>query len=88
QLEEYLREKKVKCFDNLPLRNLRDLEKIGHGGFAIVYSVTFQGKKYALKSLYNNLSLDDKAFRQIRREIKLLYSVKHPNIIKLHGVSR
>lgn len=34
------------------------------------------------------MSLDDKAFRQIRREIKLLYDVKHPNIIKLHGVSR
>ncbi|CAG8641278.1 35362_t:CDS:2, partial [Racocetra persica] len=58
------------------------------GGYAVVYSVIFQGKRYALKSLNINLSFDDKAFNQFKRELKLLYMVNHPNIVKFHGILR
>ncbi|CAG8476640.1 6601_t:CDS:2 [Scutellospora calospora] len=63
---------------------------IGQGGFAVVYSAIFQGKEYALKSLNNNITLDNKAFKQIRNEIKSLYNcnVVHSNIIKLYGFTR
>ncbi|RIB03737.1 kinase-like domain-containing protein [Gigaspora rosea] len=58
-------------------------------GFAIVYSAVFDGKTYALKSLNNNLGLNDKEFKQFRRELKLLYTIdNHPNIVKFYGVSR
>lgn len=67
-----------------------DHKIIGQGGFAVVYSTIFRGKKYALKSLNNNIVLDTKAFKQIKNEIKSLYNenINHPNIIKLHGFSR
>ncbi|RIB05339.1 kinase-like domain-containing protein [Gigaspora rosea] len=48
----------------------------------------FGGKKYALKSLNNNLYMDDKTFKQFKREIKVLYKVKHPNIIEFYGASK
>ncbi|CAG8764927.1 29246_t:CDS:2, partial [Racocetra persica] len=65
-----------------------DFKTIGNGGFAVVYSVVFEGNKYALKNLNGNICMGKKIFYQFRREIKILYKVDHPNIIKFHGVSR
>ncbi|CAG8819123.1 17771_t:CDS:1, partial [Racocetra fulgida] len=39
---------------------------IGIGGFAIVYSVTFEETKYALKSLNNNLHFDREMFNKFK----------------------
>ncbi|RIB20589.1 hypothetical protein C2G38_1184925 [Gigaspora rosea] len=60
---------------------------VGHGGSAVVYSAVFEEKKYALKSLNNNLSIDKKRFRMIKRELGLHYKLDHPNIVKFHGIS-
>ncbi|RIB12331.1 kinase-like domain-containing protein [Gigaspora rosea] len=65
-----------------------DLKCIGKGGYAVVYSAIFEGQIYAIKSLKNNLSFDDEAFKQVKRELKFLSTVDHPNIIKFHGISR
>ncbi|KAF0399949.1 kinase-like protein [Gigaspora margarita] len=62
---------------------------IGNGGFSTVYSADFQGKTYALKSLNNNLCLDNgDNFKKISQELKSLYTVKHPNVIKFYGTSK
>ncbi|CAG8494569.1 4526_t:CDS:2, partial [Racocetra fulgida] len=65
QLELYLKERGIKSFD------FSQCEKqiIGSGGFAIVYSVTFKGTKYALKSLNNNLHFDRETFNKFKREV-------------------
>ncbi|RIB10198.1 kinase-like domain-containing protein [Gigaspora rosea] len=65
-----------------------EVQEIGYGGFSTVYSASFQGKKYALKSLKKSLyAYDESFFKQIRREINLLYQTNHSNIIKLYGFS-
>ncbi|CAG8471384.1 16204_t:CDS:1 [Dentiscutata heterogama] len=84
-LESYLKKYIVKCFD---YSKFSDPIYIGHGGFATVHSTVFEGNKYALKKLNNNWCINKKAFNQLKCELKILYNVKHPNIIKFHGVSR
>ncbi|CAG8568798.1 23890_t:CDS:2, partial [Gigaspora rosea] len=45
-----------------------DLQLIGRGGSANVYSGNFQGKKFALKVLNTNLPMDDKTVKNLTRE--------------------
>ncbi|KAF0470041.1 kinase-like protein [Gigaspora margarita] len=87
ELEKYLKKKHIKSFEYSQCSNLK---RIGRGGYAIVYEATFQGQRYAIKSLNNNLSFaDKKIYQQFRHELKLLYAVEgHPNIVKFHGISR
>ncbi|CAG8609095.1 34668_t:CDS:2, partial [Racocetra persica] len=65
----------------------KDRKFVGRGGSAVVFSAVFEGEKYALKSLNNNLSIDKKIFKETKRELELLYNLNHPNIVKFHGVS-
>ncbi|CAG8596417.1 1789_t:CDS:2, partial [Scutellospora calospora] len=78
----------LKDIKNFEYSQFSEPQRIGQGGFAVVYSTVLQGEKYALKSLNNNLVLDDKAIKQIRRELKFLHMTNHPNVIKLYGTSR
>ncbi|CAG8632593.1 13826_t:CDS:2, partial [Cetraspora pellucida] len=65
ELEKNLKDWTIKHFD---YSQFSELQPIGQGGCANVYSAIFQGKKYALKSLHNNLSFDYKQFKQFMRE--------------------
>ncbi|CAG8542884.1 24104_t:CDS:2 [Dentiscutata erythropus] len=86
KLEKSLKLDDIKSFDYSQFGNLN---RIGEGGFAVVYSSTFNGQIYALKSLNLNLKFEEKEFRQLKREIKCLYTIEsHPNIVKFHGISR
>ncbi|CAG8630085.1 15566_t:CDS:2 [Dentiscutata erythropus] len=71
----------------LDCSQFNDKKPIGNGGSATVYSATFQGKIYALKSLNNNLCMNEKTFRKFIRELEILSKTCHRNIIKLYGVS-
>ncbi|CAG8670865.1 2073_t:CDS:1, partial [Racocetra fulgida] len=64
QLEAYLKN----CIKSYDYSQFSDVEKIGVGGYAVVYSATFNGQTYALKSLNNNLKFGDKEFKQFKRE--------------------
>ncbi|CAG8436223.1 9147_t:CDS:10 [Scutellospora calospora] len=64
QLENNLA--RIKKFDYSQFKNK---EIIGYGASAVVYSAVIQGKKYALKSLKNNLSFDKRALKRIKREV-------------------
>ncbi|CAG8630519.1 1041_t:CDS:10, partial [Dentiscutata heterogama] len=46
------------------------------------------GKKYALKSLNNNLYFDHETFKKFKHELELLHTIDHTNIIKFFGISR
>ncbi|KAF0424523.1 kinase-like protein [Gigaspora margarita] len=86
KLEIYLKNKNVKNFD---YSQCKDLKPIGEGGFGIVYSTTFQGTKYALKSLRKNLQLQEEDIKDFKRELDNFYKIKdHPNVIKFYGISR
>ncbi|KAF0480855.1 glycosyltransferase family 2 protein [Gigaspora margarita] len=84
KLEKYLNELDIKRFD---YSQCKDLKRIGQGRVSVVYLVTFQGEKYALKSLVNNLDIDNETFKLIRRKIKYNYRFNNPNIVKLYGFS-
>ncbi|CAG8540250.1 21472_t:CDS:2, partial [Cetraspora pellucida] len=76
---------RVKKFD---YSQFSDVTLIGSGKFTIIFSATFEDKKYALKSLNNNLKIDVKPIRLIKREIEILYDIEHENIIKFYGISK
>ncbi|CAG8800358.1 16708_t:CDS:2, partial [Racocetra persica] len=65
QLERYFEKYKIKKFDYSQHKNRKF---IGNGGFAVVYSATWDDKEYALKSLNNNLGLNGREFKQFKRE--------------------
>ncbi|KAF0349247.1 kinase-like protein [Gigaspora margarita] len=85
KLETSLKDHNIKYFD---YSQYSDFKPIGSGGYADVHSAIFEGQIYAIKSLKNNLYLDDRLFKKVESEIKLLYTILHPNIIKFDGISR
>lgn len=56
---------------------------IGEGTFSFVYlsKDSSNGNKYALKIMKKNTILKLKQVPQIFNEIKILFSLKHPNIV-------
>ncbi|KAF0503054.1 kinase-like protein [Gigaspora margarita] len=85
ELECILTDYSIKSYD---YSRFSDIQPIGRGGFAFVFSTVFQGKKYALKCLYNNLHLDVRTFKLLICELKHLLEVDHPNIIKFYGSTK
>ncbi|CAG8806505.1 28870_t:CDS:1, partial [Dentiscutata erythropus] len=65
QLEEYLKSKHIKSYDYSKFGNVK---RIGEGGFAVVYSATFNEQTYALKSLNNTLKFGEKELTQFKHE--------------------
>ncbi|CAG8544167.1 13675_t:CDS:2 [Dentiscutata heterogama] len=65
KIESYLKSADLKRFE---FSQFSDLKPIDNGGNAVVFSANFQNKKYALKSLNNNLFVDDRRFKDIKRE--------------------
>ncbi|CAG8768131.1 12618_t:CDS:2, partial [Racocetra persica] len=71
QLEASL--EKVKKFD---YSQFSDVRSIGSGKFAIVFSATFEDRKYALKSLHSNLQIDVRMIGRIKRERPSMDEIK------------
>ncbi|CAG8630928.1 14132_t:CDS:2 [Cetraspora pellucida] len=78
----------VERVKNFNYSQFTDVTLIESGKFAIIFSATFEDKKYALKSLNNNLKIDVKTIRRVKREIEILYDIEHENIIKFYGISK
>ncbi|CAG8702463.1 5958_t:CDS:2, partial [Racocetra fulgida] len=74
QLEKTLEGFGIRTFDYSQFRNTKI---VGCGGSAVVYSAVFQGKKYALKSLKNNLSFDKKILSETKHNS---YEISDPSI--------
>ncbi|CAG8691657.1 22105_t:CDS:10 [Dentiscutata erythropus] len=64
-------EKKLGDIKKFNYPEFKDRKFVGRGGSAVVYSALYQGEKYALKSLNNNLNLDKKIFKEITHVISL-----------------
>lgn len=62
-------------------------EEIGRGGFSIVYKVKTQktNKIYAMKVIPKKFALSKSkmALTELKNEIKIQKSIKHPNIVRL-----
>jgi len=71
-----------------PIEDVYELGKeIGRGGFSVVVEATEKktGKKYAIKCI-KKVSVEGEDIKLLRREIKIMKRVSHPNILKLYEV--
>jgi len=63
------------------------VKELGNGGFAVVYLVEDNDKPYALKlARHREASGDERqTHRRILRELSIITSLNHPNIVRHHG---
>ncbi|CAG8597161.1 2048_t:CDS:2, partial [Scutellospora calospora] len=83
KLKEWVKNLDVKKLDFSQYNNL---EFIGLGGCATVYSASFQGQKFAIKSINNNICLDDKSNKKLVRELFGIYLLRSENLHEDHSV--
>ena len=62
-----------------------DNKEIGRGGFSHVYKVSHKntGKIYVIKLMCKQDIINKNMVEQINREVKIMYKINHPHIIKL-----
>ena len=75
--------------EKLPV-SLRDFElgkSLGSGKFGDVFQCRHKATNtfYALKKIFKSTILEYDMVQQFMRELKILYYLNHPNIIKLYG---
>jgi serine/threonine protein kinase len=70
-----------KAFDRYEL-----LDRIGEGGFGSVFSCidAESRKQYAIKIIRPDNRFDRETLHRFSREIRILSSINHPNVIRLH----
>jgi serine/threonine-protein kinase len=68
----------------------RIVRRIGRGGYAVVYEVEYEGKRYALKlACQTERSLDPRQVdARANREVACLKQLEHPNIIRMKSFGR
>ena len=79
KLETIIKEGKIPEFDT---DDYIYLDPIGEGSYGKIYLVqnSYNKKKYAIKKI---ICHDLKEVKQIQKEIELVYSKSHPNIMKI-----
>ncbi|XRB16498.1 protein kinase domain-containing protein [Pseudoscourfieldia marina] len=58
-------------------------EKLGEGGFAVVLKGKYHGTAVAVKKM---LSLDKMNLAVVKREAKMLFQLRHPNVMQCYGL--
>ncbi|GES90021.1 kinase-like domain-containing protein [Rhizophagus clarus] len=83
-VEEAISKKHIKYYE---IENFSNIQEIGSGGFAKVYSANWKNshKCYAIKSFFN---INDATVKAIFREVQLQREVDfHDNVIRFYGVT-
>jgi aurora kinase, other len=77
------KEREPKCEDFLCL----DSKSLGQGAFGEVFKVRHKisGKDFAIKVIPKKKIIEKRMLGQLRREIRIMYSINHPNIISLYS---
>ena len=58
---------------------------LGVGGFAAVYSGKYNMKQIALKTFSSSLDATTLPYKNLRKELKVLCRLRHPNILSCLG---
>jgi len=76
---------------NEGLENFYEMgDEIGRGGFSVVYEARNKktGQKVAIKDIQLACQADEEQMNALKREIRIMKKVTHPNILKLYEVFR
>ncbi|KAL9641429.1 hypothetical protein ABK040_013358 [Willaertia magna] len=69
----------------IPIEEIHVERKIGEGGCGTVYYAKWGDNSIAIKSI--KISDEDEANDEFEREVSLLSSLRHPNVVSFYGVS-
>jgi serine/threonine protein kinase len=69
------------------ITDFKILSKLGNGSFGTVYEAKHKktNKVYAIKEIKKSALDSKKLLEHVRTEVKIMYSLNHPNIIKLYN---
>jgi len=67
--------------------DLKNMKEIGHGAFGKVYKAEFLGAEVAVKKIEISKIKDPAELLFLKREIAILKSARHPNIVTFLGVA-
>ena len=72
------------------IKNYRIIKEIGRGAMGEVFEAIDDKtqKLFAIKAIASKKINDAHAFESFRRELKLLHSLNHTNIIKINGIEK
>jgi Ran GTPase-activating protein (RanGAP) involved in mRNA processing and transport/predicted Ser/Thr protein kinase len=70
---------------SIPYAALGFSEKLGQGGFGIVFKGTWQHSEVAIKQLHMDKSSTD-TLEEFQRETQVMVQLNHPHVIRLYGV--
>ncbi|KAL6076589.1 Constitutive triple response 4 [Balamuthia mandrillaris] len=60
-------------------------EKIGQGGFGVVYKGTWRGTTVAIKKLLSEDMDDPSDYQEFIKEIEIMSKLRHPNVVQFLG---
>jgi len=69
-------------YDQIEIKN-----QIGQGGFSLIYKGIYLSIPVAVKVLFDP-NINEELLNEFNNEIKMLFLLRHPNIISLLGTSR
>ena len=80
--------KAVKDVVTFDYNNLSDMVEIGRGSFAVVAAARYNSMVSAPKEVVikKMIDLEEEEKDLFLKEVKLLHSLKHPNIVTFHGM--
>lgn len=74
-------------FDQIKYENIRFGPAIGEGSFGEVYAATLWSQPVAVKVMRMGSSEADKRYRKYLKEVSIMRSLRHPNIVEFMGIS-
>ena len=67
---------------NVPRDQVETIEELGRGGWGLILKGRFRGQLVAVKKAFREILQQPYTIRQMRREIQIMASVQHPNLVR------
>ncbi|KAJ6252326.1 serine/threonine-protein kinase tnni3k-related [Anaeramoeba flamelloides] len=81
----FQRLKTISGFQDIPLKDLEFIKKVGSGSFKRVLEGRWLGNQVAIAQLKQSSRLTKSQLQDFEREVKLLCTLHHPKIVRFYG---